>query len=204
MRRPSELAPIPKPIVNLTLTSQSRAARPAQSRAGGMDAAKPVLQNNQGNARAQKRDRYVPPSGRGVEAVPGHEASVEPGIFRILGRQARRRARPRPQRDRARCGARTARRHLRAVLRPISRLSVSGGRNAGLRPARLRPQGPAFSALFARTPPRDRGSSSPSYRRGSPHHRDGAGRPAHLELLLLPFNTRAHANQPDRAAGAAQ
>ena len=57
----------------------------------------------------------------------------------------------------------------------------------------------SFSALFAPDePPRDRGHHH-LRRRGNAardrrHHRDVGRRPtAHLELLLLPFNNRAHA-----------
>jgi hypothetical protein len=51
---------IPKALVNLTLTTQSRSPE-GRKCVCGMDAAKPLLQNRQGNARAQDRDRVVPP-----------------------------------------------------------------------------------------------------------------------------------------------
>jgi hypothetical protein len=52
-------APFAKPIVNLTLTTQSR-RHPRQKRLSGIDAAKPVLHNNQGISGAPRRDRFVP------------------------------------------------------------------------------------------------------------------------------------------------
>ena len=79
------------------------------------------------------------------------------------------------------------------------RLSVSRRRHAGLRPARPRPEGQElFRAVYTGQPPPRSRKSSPS----SPRNCCGAvagitataqdGSPAHLELLLLPFNTRAH------------
>jgi len=58
---PSRLAPITNRVVNLTLTAESRRPTARKGRCG-MDAAKPVLHNNQGNAPGRKRDRDVPPS----------------------------------------------------------------------------------------------------------------------------------------------
>ena len=68
-------------LVNLTLTAQMTASA-APKRAGGMDAAKPLLQNKHGNACARKRDRTVPP-----DRTPGKvkdETSVEPRVLRLL------------------------------------------------------------------------------------------------------------------------
>ncbi len=67
--------------VNLTLTTQMTASA-ARKRAGGMDAAKPLLQNKHGNARVQKRDRIVPP-----DRTPGKvedETSIEPRVLHLL------------------------------------------------------------------------------------------------------------------------
>src|SRR6266705_1699665 len=101
-------------IVNLTLTPQTpRPNRPKP--ADGMDAAKPVLQRETG-ARVPESGTDLSLSGPRAKQGRGHEASVEPRIFRLLGPAARRRTRARPQRHRARPGARTARRYLRAVL----------------------------------------------------------------------------------------
>jgi hypothetical protein len=109
------------------------------------------------------------------------EASVEPGVFRILGREARRRARSGPQRDRTRRRARTR---------------VAGTRVCAL--LGCDQKGSSFSALF-----------TPQCRReiediigivaeemlaavaGITATAEDGSR-AHLELLLLPFNNRAH------------
>src|ERR1700676_2220616 len=132
-------------IVNLTLTSQtSRPIRPKP--ADGMDAAKPILQTETW-ARAPESGTHLSLSGLRARQGPGHETSIEPRIFRLLGSAERRRARARPQRHRARTGARTARRYLRAVLRSRWRTSVSRRRDPGLRASRPRPQRGRFSSL---------------------------------------------------------
>jgi hypothetical protein len=46
-------------MVNLTLTTQ-RLGRGAKKRVRGMDAAKPLLHNNERDLGALKRDRFVP------------------------------------------------------------------------------------------------------------------------------------------------
>ena len=75
---------------------------------------------------------------------------------------------------------------------------VAGTR--ALRARRLRPEGHELcGAVYAAEPPRDRGHHHGRLPRkrcprspASPRHRED-GATAHLELLLLPFNTRAHA-----------
>src|SRR3954465_12261082 len=92
-------------MVNLTLTAQM----PVPNRrkpARGIDAAEPLLQNREGNARAQNWDRCVPTSQ--AQGEVDHETSIKPRVLCILGQRARGCARAGPQRNRARRRARTA------------------------------------------------------------------------------------------------
>src|SRR5882757_2756993 len=163
-----------------------------------MDAAKPVLHNKQGNARAQNRDRCVPSShgpGQGVRMK--HPSSRE--FFAYWDAQ-RGDARA-PDRSEIEPGA------VRELLSDIFVLSydneagypfrVAGTRLSALLGRDLKDT--SFSALFAPESRREiedvvtyvaeemlaaiAGITATSQ----------DGRTAHLELLLLPFNHRAHA-----------
>ena len=174
-----------------------------------MDAAKPVLHNNTGECACAKAGQICPAEAgrRGKDQVMKHPSSRE--FFAYWDAEARRCAGARPQRDRARRGARTARRHLRAVLRQRRRLSVSRRRNPGLRPARPRPQGSQlFRAVRAGQPPRDRGhhhyvaeemlAAIAGITATSRRRHAGASGIAAAAVQ----HPRACADQPDRRAGA--
>src|ERR1700723_3344269 len=162
-----------------------------------MDAARLVLQNNPGNARGRKRDRTVPPGaspgqGRGMK----HPSNRE---FYAYWDEKRGGARA-PERSEIEPAA------VRELLGDIFVLSydaaagypfrVAGTRVCALLGCDLKDR--SFSALFAPDGRREiediiavvaeemlaavAGISATS--------QDGS--PTHLELLLLPFNTRAH------------
>src|ERR1700732_2144061 len=109
-RHTSRLPPVANCVVNLTLTTQSR---PRQRLRHGRCNVSPAQQTE---ACMCVKAGQICPATPGTGARLGHEASVKPGIFRLLGRETCRRARPGPQRNRTWRGARTARRYLRAVL----------------------------------------------------------------------------------------
>ena len=100
-------------LVNLTLTTQR--PRPRRENA-------PAAWTLQSLSCKTNKGMRVRKSGTDLSRRAGRagkvedETSVEPRVLRLLGREARRRAGAGSQRDRARRGARTARRHLRAVL----------------------------------------------------------------------------------------
>src|SRR3979409_2050882 len=163
-----------------------------------MDAAKPVLHNNQGNACARKRDRTVPASRCGGEGQVIKLPSNREFFAYWDGKRGGARA---PERSEIEPGA------VRELLGDIFVLSgrgaagypfrVAGTRLCALLGCDLKDR--SFSALFAPDARREiediiavvaeemlaavAGITATS--------QDGSV--AHLELLLLPFNTRAHA-----------
>ncbi len=174
-----------------------------------MDAAKPVLHNNQGNACAQKRDRCVSPSRPGGEDE--NETSIKPRVLRLLGRQARRRARA-PDRSEIEPGA------VRELLGDIFVLSYDNAagypfRVAGTRVCALLGRDlkdtQLLRAVHAGQPPRDRRHHQPCVAEemlaaiagitatvGRRH--DGASGIAAAAVQ----QPRPRADQPDRTAGA--
>src|SRR5205809_214283 len=163
-----------------------------------MDAAKPLLHNKPGNARAQKRDRTVPPSrARGQRLRMKHRSSRE--FFAYW--DAKRGDSRAPDRSEIEPAA------VRELLGDIFVLSydnqagypfrVAGTRVSALLGRDLKDT--SFSALF--TPDSRReiediisyvAEEMLAAIAGITATSDD-GTTAHLELLLLPFNNRAHA-----------
>src|SRR3978361_1213270 len=163
----------------------------------GMDAAKPVLHNKQGNAGAQVRDRCVPPShpqrqGQGMK----HPSSREFFAYWDEKRGSNRA----PDRSEIEPGA------VRELLGDIFVLSYDGAagypfRVAGTRACALLGcdlKDRSFSTLFApdgRREIEDIISVVAEEMLGAVAGITATsdnGAVAHLELLLLPFNARAH------------
>src|SRR6476660_128913 len=161
-----------------------------------MDAAKPVLHNKQGSARAQKRDRCVPPRQARSRSQMKHPSSRE--FFAYW--DAKRGDARAPDRSEIEPGA------VRELLGDIFVLSYDNEAGYPFRVAGTRVcamlcrdlKDLSFSALFAPASRREiaeiitfvaeemlaaiAGITATS--------QDGST--AHLELLLLPFNHRAH------------
>src|ERR1700730_18480818 len=163
-----------------------------------MDAAKPLLHNNQGKARTRKRDRSVPPkAGAGQGLTMKHPSSR--GFFAYWDAQ-RGDARA-PDRSETEPGA------VRELLGDIFVLSydndagypfrVAGTRVCALLGRDLKDQ--SFSTLFAEDGRREiedvitcvAEEMLAAIAGITATAEDGSA--AHLELLLLPFNNRAHA-----------
>src|SRR5437762_5467241 len=97
-RDPSSLAPAAKLIVKFTLTAQTR--RPSVKNAGPAWTLQSLFCTTTPGSACAKAGQKCPAEpgpGRGVE----YETSIEPSVFRLLGRKARRCAGTRPQRNRA-------------------------------------------------------------------------------------------------------
>src|SRR5258708_9568460 len=163
-----------------------------------MDAAKPVLHNKQGKPRAQKVDRCVPPSQAQGQGLPMKHPSSR-GFFAYWDAQ-RGDARA-PDRSEIEPGA------VRELLGDIFVLSydndagypfrVAGTRVSALLGRDLKDVG--FSTLFAPDARREIEDVISYVAEEMLAAIAGItataedGRTAHLELLLLPFNHRAHA-----------